>query len=63
MGDNAAKTTPLQCSALRKGGYVMLKGHPCKIVDMSTSKVCCVNGIVRKKQNGTGRNLQRPRKK
>ncbi|KAI1309371.1 Eukaryotic translation initiation factor 5A-1 [Halotydeus destructor] len=34
----ASETTPLQCSALRKGGYVMIKGHPCKVVDMSTSK-------------------------
>ncbi|EGD74126.1 eukaryotic translation initiation factor 5A [Salpingoeca rosetta] len=41
MGDGesgASKTTPIQCSALRKGGHVMIKGHPCKIVDMSTSK-------------------------
>jgi translation initiation factor 5A len=31
-------TYPLQCSALRKGGHVVIKGHPCKVVDMSTSK-------------------------
>ncbi|KAE9550542.1 hypothetical protein FO519_006234 [Halicephalobus sp. NKZ332] len=34
----AAKTYPKQCSAVRKNEFIMIKGRPCKVVEMSTSK-------------------------
>ncbi|XP_038076584.1 eukaryotic translation initiation factor 5A-1-like isoform X2 [Patiria miniata] len=34
----ASDTFPAQCSSLRKSGHVMIKGHPCKIMEMTTSK-------------------------
>ncbi|EGC36759.1 hypothetical protein DICPUDRAFT_91781 [Dictyostelium purpureum] len=37
-GSGASLTYPVQCSSLRKNGFVVIKGFPCKVVDMSTSK-------------------------
>jgi len=34
----ASHTYPMQAGALRKGGHAMLKGNPCKLVDIATSK-------------------------
>merc|ERR1712187_1096859 len=38
-GDSGASLVyPQQCGELRKGSHVMIKGHPCKVVEVSTSK-------------------------
>lgn len=35
---NSTLTYPVQAGNLKKGDYVVIKGHPCKVVDISTSK-------------------------
>lgn len=34
----ASHTIPVQAGAIKKNSFVMLKGHPCKVVEYSTSK-------------------------
>eukprot|EP01068_Selenidium_serpulae_P019025 Selendium_serpulae@DN6503_c0_g1_i4.p3 len=34
----ASECVPIQAGSVRKGGHVMLKGKPCKVVEYSTSK-------------------------
>ena len=34
----ASATYPQQAGEIRKGSYLMIKGHPCKCVEVSTSK-------------------------
>lgn len=34
----ASKTYPMQAGAIRKNGFIVIKGRPCKVVDVSTSK-------------------------
>ena len=34
----ASKTYPAQASSLRKGGRIVIRGRPCKIVEMSRSQ-------------------------
>jgi|UniRef100_K3WUI8 translation initiation factor 5A len=34
----ASDTFPCEAGQIRKGGFIMIKGHPCKVVSVSTSK-------------------------
>lgn len=34
----SSKTFPQQAGTIRKGGHVMIKDRPCKVIDISTSK-------------------------
>ncbi|GMF14026.1 unnamed protein product [Phytophthora lilii] len=34
----ASETYPSEAGQIRKGGFIMIKGHPCKVVSVSTSK-------------------------
>lgn len=33
----ASLTIPTSCSAIREGGYVLLRGHPCKVKNINVS--------------------------
>merc|ERR1712054_689755 len=34
----SSHTYPMEGGQIRKGGYIMIKGNPCKVSDVSTSK-------------------------
>ena len=34
----ASDTIPMEAGQIRKGGLIMIKGQPCKVADVSTSK-------------------------
>ena len=35
---DASETIPMEAGQIRKGGLIMIKGQPCKVVDVTTSK-------------------------
>ncbi len=34
----ASHTYPMEAGQIRKGGYIMIKGNPCKVSDVTSSK-------------------------
>ncbi|KAJ6806791.1 eukaryotic translation initiation factor 5A-2 [Iris pallida] len=36
--DGASKAYPQQAGTIRKNGYIVIKYHPCKVVEVLTSK-------------------------
>ena len=34
----SSETYPMEAGQIRKGGFIMIKGNPCKVSDVSTSK-------------------------
>ncbi|DAZ99675.1 TPA: hypothetical protein N0F65_001912 [Lagenidium giganteum] len=34
----ASETYPMEAGQIKKNGFIMIKGHPCKVVNVSTSK-------------------------
>lgn len=34
----ASKTYPIRAGEVKKGSHVIIKGHPCKVVEVTTSK-------------------------
>eukprot|EP01024_Parvocaulis_polyphysoides_P000231 TRINITY_DN1005_c0_g1_i1.p2 TRINITY_DN1005_c0_g1~~TRINITY_DN1005_c0_g1_i1.p2 ORF type:complete len:163 (-),score=28.42 TRINITY_DN1005_c0_g1_i1:556-1044(-) len=34
----SSNTYPMEAGSIRKGGFISMKGRPCKVVDVSTSK-------------------------
>jgi hypothetical protein len=49
----------MQCSALRKNGYVCIKGRPCKIVDVSHPRELANAQAGTREMCGNGRLIQR----
>merc|ERR1712038_117558 len=38
MGAGASETIPMEAGAIKKGGYIMIKGRPCKVINIAVSK-------------------------